>query len=355
MTTVNVTTIQHPRIQPQNLARNGKPVATTVEEQARRVANQVLAYEGKELFSALGVLPALAGDGAGAARTRWIFRAKISPHVSRVAVLMRMAKQNTSGSSGGGPVPADCAAVLEMFDASDSSIGTVEHHYGGALTHLDTSDTPDTWSAVLGYLDVPPGEEVSGIFTELDHGRLISALVYEVGPDTNTGNGYLSTAPQQGANIYADDRERLVDIVNDTWLGGAAHAVNINANDDGTPWVYASSTVPKNIIDQTSTTVSASTPGFWFDGNGKDLSRTAGAVRMVMWAFASTSDEAYVYLKDSSGAVVATVTFTGAGMPGWWSSDPFTLPATSAKYDVQAESTGGETITLWAVSIYEAG
>lgn len=353
VTTINVSNNQYPRMQPRSLARNGRPVSTIVEEQTRRLANQILAFEGKELFSSLGILPAVSSTGTGASyRTRWAFRAKISPYVTRVAVMMRMAQQDANASGGGGPAPTDASVSFEMFDAASSSIGVLEHHYGGTLTTLKPSDTPDTWAVVFGYIDVTPGSEVSGLFTELRQGRLISALVYEIGPALDTTNGYLAMAPPQGANIYADDRTRLTEIVNETWLGGGSHVANINCNEDGSAFTSVGST-PKNIIDATSTAISASTPGIFFDGTGKKLDG-AGGVSVVMWAFGSTTDEAYVDLKDSTGAIVGNVTFTG-GTAGWHSSGAFTLPASSAKYDLHAYSTTGETITLYAVSIYEDG
>lgn len=351
MTVVTIPTEQQPRIQPNNLTRNGKPVSMTAEQQLRRVANQVLAYEGKELFSAFGIVPCL-DSSPSASRTRWRFRGKVSPHVTQVQVMFRMAMQNDEATGQPAGTPSDAAVKFELFDAANAVIGTVEHHYGSQNPLLKPADTPDTWNIVFATIDVTGGDEVHGLFTELNQGRLISALVYELGPAPDTDNGYLGTGPGQGSNIYADERARLIAAANDTWLGGGAQALNLNCNDDGSAFTLVGST-PTNIIDTTSTTISAATPGIFFDGTGKGLDN-AGGVLVELWAYGSTTDEAYVELKDSTGAIVGNVTFTG-GTAAWHSSGPFLIPTTAAKYDVHAYSTTGETINLWTVSLYEVG
>lgn len=350
MSNISIPTWMDARIQPAKFTRNGRPVSTSVETFARRLANQIRAFEGKELFSAFGKTPPIDSYTGGTSRVRWRFRQKTSPHVTRICIVMRMALQN--GNLGGSPVPEDASVRFELLNAANAVIGTFEHHYGGTLTTLKADDTPDTWALVTGYIDVTAGTEVHGRFTEYKTGRLISALVYEVGPDHDTDNGYLFPNVTQGAEVYADDRERLTEIVNDTWIGGAAVVENINCKDDGGAFSLLGST-PMNVIDSSSTTVSAATPGFYFDGTGKALDGAAG-VMVQMWVYASTTDEAYVELKNSAGAVVGNVTFTG-GTAGWHSSGPFALPASAAKYDVHAYSTSSETINLYAVSLYEVG
>lgn len=97
-----------------------------------------------------------------------------------------------------------------------------------------------------------------------------------------------------------------------------------------------------NIIDQTSATVTANTPGKTLDlTNWATLGRTG--VPVVLWVYASaatSSDTGQVILYDSSSVAQVTVNInSGAG----WYSATGTLPATLGKYDVHF---GNATSTL---------
>lgn len=347
MPNINIPTFLDARIQPHKFARNRRVVSTSVERYMRRLANQIRAYEGKELFSCMASLPAIASY-TGGARTRWRFRQKLSPHVRKVHLFMRMALQDPAAAS------TDPRVTFELFNSSDISIGSYVHHFGLNAVG-DHTDTPDTWTYVHKTIDVgSAGIELYGTFTEHDRARLISALVYEEAPEHTKAGGYIIGTPAQGANIYAADREVLASFVNAMWLGGGAVVLNLNCNDDGSAFNYVEVGAGVNVIDQTSTAVSASSPGFFFDGTGKALEQNAGEVPVTMWVFgqASTDGDAFVKVYDSGGSVVGQVGIDSAEA---WHSTSFTLPATEAKYDIHASTATGEEINVKAISIYEDG
>jgi hypothetical protein len=348
MPAINIPTWLDARIQPNKYARNGRVVSTSVEHYARRLANQFRAYEGRELFSVLAKLPGI-GNGNSSPRDRWRFRSKTSALSSRVRVVMRLALQDAPHATAPDP-----RVVFELTDGTFATLGTITHHYGLGPAGGHVDGTLDEFAVVTGYVDVPGGTEVIGTFTEYDRANLISALVYDERPSPTKANGYVYPAATQGSNIYSADRQRLVAIVN-SWPDVGSHVWNFNANDAGTPYTFVGGGgAPKNVVDQSSTTPSASTPGFFFDGTGKALRHQSGDVPVTIWVYgeASASNGGQVDVLDSGGSTVGSVTISNSLD---WYSATFTLPDSSAKYDVVASGTFGTTVSVYAVSIYEDG
>ena len=59
----------------------------------------------------------------------------------------------------------------------------------------------------------------------------------------------------------------------------------------------------------------------------------------------------HVYLKDSTGAVLATININAAAQA--WYSTTVNLPNTEAKYDVHYDGDGVNTVSVYAVQLYE--
>ena len=62
-----------------------------------------------------------------------------------------------------------------------------------------------------------------------------------------------------------------------------------------------------------------------------------------------------VYLKNLAGTTIASIIDGWSTTTPTWVSTTFNLPATVDKYDLQFASTGGNTFSLFAVSVYEKG
>jgi len=106
----------------------------------------------------------------------------------------------------------------------------------------------------------------------------------------------------------------------------------------------------KNLIDDTSTTVSASTPGAELDlRQHTTLSRAALGVPVRLWVFAESTvanDTGAVIIVDDAGATKLAVPITGTTAK-WYAVDGW-LPATDAKYDAHY---GGN--TLGTLKVYQ--
>lgn len=339
-----IPTVQLRRTQPNQYAQNGKLVRTPVEEYMRLEADQLRAFRGREQFCSPGQCRLVASSVATTPRNRWRYFSHTGPYTTKVRVRMRIARmQNTSAST------PHCRFTLA--DGSGSTIGTFEAFYGaGATTGGDS--TPDTWGFFEGEIPVSPDIDVQGLFDDRNYGRLVHALVWEEAAEPDTANGYLGYAPAFGSNIYDDERERLVTFVNAAWRRGGAQVLNFCHDLDATEAFSRSSATDINLIDETSTTISAATPGFTLDMTGKDLYQQGAVVPCVLaiYGSATAGSAAKVKIKDSGGSTLATVFLTtSAG----WRTTTVNLPASSAKYDLHFSSNGTATGTLHAVSVFE--
>lgn len=116
----------------------------------------------------------------------------------------------------------------------------------------------------------------------------------------------------------------------------------------------------KNWHDDTSTTVSADTPGRTIDlRNRKTLSQSGVHVRFKVFATNTVSgDTGAVLLLDDIGTPVVTVAITGGGSSNldthgaWYVSDGV-LPATLAKYDIHYGGNTSGTLYVKDFSLYE--
>ncbi len=110
-----------------------------------------------------------------------------------------------------------------------------------------------------------------------------------------------------------------------------------------------------NLIDQTSTTPSSSTPGVYLDLTGRTrLSLAALGVQVRMRVYAtstSNGDTGAVKIVDSTGADMLVVQITGT-TARWYVTDGY-LPATDGKYDVLFGGNTTGALTVEAFSIFE--
>jgi hypothetical protein len=112
----------------------------------------------------------------------------------------------------------------------------------------------------------------------------------------------------------------------------------------------------KNLVDNSSTTVTVNTPGVTINLVNRATIRQAAStgVPVVMWVYlaaCTTSDTGVVELKDSTGTALITVDCDRNGA-GWVYATGY-LPATLAKYDAHyGENTLG-TLTVQAFTLAE--
>ena len=112
----------------------------------------------------------------------------------------------------------------------------------------------------------------------------------------------------------------------------------------------------KNLIDNSSTTVSASTPGYTVDLRYHTTLRLASVgvpVRLKVAAHSTAAnDTGAVVLKDSAGNIVLTCLVNGGVGEYWYWTNGY-LPATLAKYDLHFQQPATGTLTVYSADVYE--
>ena len=111
----------------------------------------------------------------------------------------------------------------------------------------------------------------------------------------------------------------------------------------------------KNLVDDTSTTVTTNTPGVQLDLRYRTtLGRAALGVPVRMWVYAESTvanDTGTVQILDSSGAAKLTIPITGS-TARWYATDGY-LPALDAKYDAHYGGNTSGTLKVYAFTIHE--
>jgi hypothetical protein len=247
-------------------------------------------------------------------------------------------------------------ARLDIYsDTAETTVVATENFMYGSYPHGTSGQN-------LGFADIKVLEKViDGLspsttyyakFTDVNIGRIQSACVGDLQSMTENFSGYLAENIANGTNIVSAYRSKLITASNA--LLQASTKVFTWTVDDGTAPITSVSSTPANIIDTSVTTVSVNSPGFTVDLTGKArVSQTSG-VPVTMRVFAKSSSaggEGRVYLKDSSGTAVMTLTDAWFTIPGWSYVTGY-LPASSGKYDIQFDNHGVGTFSVYAVSVH---
>lgn len=337
-------------------ARNGKRPDVAMINQLNELANQCVLYRTKEVFRATGKMTTeatiLSSGGAGD-RARWRFAFHTGPYTHTLMVRACMIPQDSSPGS-------NSYARLDIATSATGSpavaSATLEH--GPAPWGTGTVSTGWThYKWVTRYITVSPDTDYYGTFYDVDNGRLVAACVSEYASMTEHFDGYLPQNLAAQSHIVDVYREYLAAIVKNLHRRGGATVLNWSVDDGTAPQTRAGGT-SQNLIDNSSTTISAATPGFTLQMDYVNrVSQTSG-VPCVMKVYGSkdgTQNDGEVYLKDSAGNTIASVTNVFTSTAQWHSSGVFNLPAATDKYDLQFARAGivTGTLSVYAVSIYQ--
>lgn len=353
-----------PPIQRGRYTRNGQAPDIALINAMNMQTNQGVCYRTKEVFRAtpsqymLYPLP----SSAGASRVRWRFAFRTGKYTHALRAVVVMSPQDTNqGANAYGRLD------LATSTAATPVVETVNFYFGAAPGGTAGGTYGwDSIKAVTMYLDVDPDTDYYATFTDVNYCRMLSACVHELSSMTEHFSGYLPQNLAAGSDVLETYRRNLVTLQYNLWRRGGATVLNYTSDGDdaaapyGTAPLVTTSLTARNLIDDTSTAVSAATPGYTLDMTGKErLSQSSTGVPCVMKAFGvmgSGSNLGRVYLKDSSGTTVASILDVWNSTAGWQSTT-FNLPASAAKYDLhyaRAASTDvGNPFQLCAVSIYE--
>jgi hypothetical protein len=243
--------------------------------------------------------------------------------------------------------------VSETFSRGSNPHGTA---WSGSS--MDWADVRPITKLVTG---LSPDTAYYAKWEDVDYGILQSASVVDLQSLTENNDGYPAANHTAMSPVVDDVRRNIASMVSSLWKKNAAHLLNWTVDDGtGAPVTITSSTAT-NIVDGSSTSVSAATPGFYLDLTDCDrLSQASTGVPCVMKVFAKWTKNASpnaaggtILLKDSGGATVASITDGWSSATPVWVSVSFNMDAVNDKYDITYNSdAGGGSFAVYAISIY---
>jgi hypothetical protein len=346
-------------LQADRWARNGLHPDAALINGMNEACNAAVLFRSRQIFCSYARINAALGTVSSADRDRWRFAFHTGPYCHALFAIVSMIPTD------GGPTLASQPTSNKLIVYSDTAeavtVVTQTFTYGSHPHGGTGSDTVTDIRVAMNFIEgVSPDTDYYAKFVDVNYGRIQSATVFELQSLTEESDGYASQNNTAMSPIVSAYRQTLAPRIRNLWRRGSAQVLNWTA-DDPTGGIHAPpsiiSATATNIIDGTSTTVSASTPGYTLVMNNKDRLSQSSGIPCVMKAYgkmSAGSTAGVLQLKDSTGAVIASI---GSGaftsVAGWHSSAAFNLPATTAKYDIHFKSDGAATFTLYAVSIYQ--
>ncbi len=345
------------RISSHTLCDNGHVASSSLARLTVEKLNAAARWRRKEVFRYAG--PTAALTSVGGYRRRWNFAFHTGRYARRLVIRAVMARVKTFIGNSENP-------YMRFTIDGGQSIGEsyVTYNYGGPQG--SPIDSPAEFAYPRLTLDVYPDMDYTATFNDFNGSRLVSACVHEESIQATDGV-YVDRRAGVAVPIYSANREQVLPMMDDLWKSNGAHCFNFTCDSDTSGDLRTSSTpdVFTNLVDNTSTTVTAATPGFTLDLRYKNR-RSQTTVPCIFRAFAKVNSETglgKVILYDSAGDTVARINVLASPLlystvapdsPFWWSV-VVNMPATRAKYDVRYghEADGGASVTVYAVSLYE--
>lgn len=346
MTAISVSPNIRTLTQAARYTRNGRVPDAAFHTEMIGLMNSAAAFRGKEVFRSVGSIADIPAQAAGT-RHRHRFAFHTGPFAEKITAVFVISSL-TDG------LTDNAYARLALTDSA-GTVTTSANWYAGASPNVGgiaSTDYPDNFSIGFATLAVTADTDCYGLISDVDHARIVSVVVFEEALAPDTANGYVNSSVAANGPIFYQQREDLITAANLMWKRGGSQLANWCSEIDSAARVAVAVKADTNIVDNSSTTVSAATPGFTLDLTGKST-LTGGGVECKMAAYGirtGTAGNSGVKLKDSSGTTLLNLNGVGASL-GWFVST-VTLPASKAKYDLQYFSSNGTT-TIYAVSIWE--
>jgi hypothetical protein len=341
MTSVIVSSNILPAVASNKYARNGLPVSTQAQGALASAFNQVMRWRTRELFALGGRLQSImASGGVGGVEVAraygWV--GANSNGDARYSILM--AKPSSSAV-------ADPYVQIDLYDAGGSLLNSAKAHWGSPSG--TPNDTLDEFQEHTGTISggVNAGTACSIVVTAYNNARWIGTTVWEVSTDPDTGNGYVN-GPANMQPILDVDRTNISFLVSELIDNNGGTQVDI----PDVLFATASAT-QKNIFDQTSTTVTANTPGITLDMRYKGRrAKTDVPLVVAVYGACSAGSNGLFKVYNSAGSVLLTIG-PFSTTPAWLTGT-VRVPQTLAKYDLML-STAASITTINYVSIFEKG
>lgn len=333
--------------QPFVYARNGTLPSGQWRRTLIAAANHLKKYQRKELFASSGQLTSIPAAAGAGARQRWRFRAPTGYGAQAFVLTGLMAKTPTVG---GGPAYTEIKAV----PVGGGTTLTKRIYYGNVASGVTVDDSLDE----LGEFSITTDRCVENQTYEFEvadyeNARIAQLTVYELAESLVTPPlfaPYLDDSyAAVGAPILDTHRALLLQYLTEMWNRNAAVVFQFAAEQDSAAAPELASATETNILDETSTTVTPSTPGWQHDMTYK-RSKTNTVVKAEFAVYAKTTvgSGGVVKLKNSAGTLA---TISGINTAPAWFSTSADVPATADKLDVHMSTSTG-TIRVLSAGLY---
>lgn len=341
MATWEPTKAQGRLVQPPRYARNGQLVTAAFYSKIARMQNHVVGYRRRWLGGLTQRNQGFKATESGSvAQWRMYFRAGHGAESIYVRLLLAPA-DNAAAAAPSVTVQLYNPVTLLAGLSFSRNIGVID---------ASAADVPDDFIDSNGTLAVTDDTAYGLDFNTVDYARIVAATVWEIAtrPVDDTVDGAVD--PRYSlADPILDYKARAMAQGQTELLSSNRHHL-ISWSSYGTSAITNATSTYKNILDGTSTTVTAATPG-WYVQNQycNTLSRTGVPCVFAVWASA-TLNGGLVQLTDGTNTLT-TGNVTTAG----WYTVAGTIPAAAAtKYDVHAKGdAGGGAITVSAFALLE--
>lgn len=344
MTTINV----KPPLQPLQYARNGKYPDAYYQAEMAELANHLALYRQKEIARFGMTVGVIASPSSTTDRPRWRTRYRSSPNVGAVACQGSLALSVQTL----GEFETEAAPYAKIeFDTGGAAVATGLLYYGQAST---ASSIPDDLGVIFTLVRdaddeiwTPTADTLYNVTVTDARSRIAALTLNEVSLTLESpwSEGYADGTP-----ILDLHRQELIAGARLMWKRQAAPLCTWTVDDQAAPRTRTSATAC-NLIDNSSTAVATSTPGYTIDcRNRSTVGRTT--VPCVFEAYAkmgSFATEGAIQLRASDDSVLATLTINSTTAA--WYTTTVSLPATLAKYDLYFVSNGAATLSAYAACL----
>lgn len=331
-------------------ARNTKTPDAQLAVMMATLHNQIAQGRAPLRFRAPGNVGTIITSFGAGQRDRWRFAFHSGPFASQIWCRFQMALQS-DGAAGG---PKNGYGRMRIANGAGATIGDAIYHYGQSNTV--PADVPSEWSYGADYVNIAPDTDYFVTFSDFDSARMISADAFEVSLESTTQNGYLDQNFVATGDIYDSHRQALMTSARTLWRRSGIPLGNWSVNDSNAP-ITTVSAVARNVIDNTSTAVSAATPGYTLELTGKNRKSQTAGLPCALYAYGrytagAAGKHGTVIVKDSTGAIVGQINNAWTTGAAAWQSNTITMPALLGKYDLQFSTDSG-TFDLYAISLFQ--
>ena len=311
--------------------RNGEPVLYQPMGKIASAYNWAAAYRGKgPLIQRSRDMPAMGSGAAGpSVLWRWYGWSGYGQTTLRTVVLAKPADNSAA---------ADPYVLVSVTDSGGTNTG--EHHFVG----FTSSSTPAPSVLTMGVIDITVVENsaLECVISEVDYLRIVSVCSFLVGtnPVSDTGTAGVSPGSGVGSPILDAMHLDMATAATGMWTRNAAHIFTWAADGTANSPTRSNSATYRNILDSSSTSVTAATPGMRLQhGYHNRVTAETVPTRLAVYAVRTSGagDTSKNAVRVSDGT--NTVTVTGIGnSAGWYTADA-TIPSSGdAKYDIMART-----------------